>query len=218
MFVVGIPILLSSLAGSYYYYSSSIPFVPLNKLSQSLQEEIKKGRIDNDDQTIIKSNINFKVYNLKKSKINICSRYSVLNSINKGKFILNKTIFLPFIKPETESIELQLFNNIRKYPIKDSSEDPDPKQLYLKEKLIKNFSNLYLTFKLKKMRSRNEIVSLALNRLNKCLEDHKIKIAKIDQKIINKPVKTQYLSKKRKTINQPYKYNSNYKSKNTIKN
>src|SRR5271156_605719 len=143
MFVVGIPILLSSLAGSYYYYSSSSPLSLLsNKLPQSLQEEIKKGRIEvneceqkkNENENIIKSNINFKVYNLKKSKININQRYSVLNAINKGKFILNKTI--SFIKPEVEHIELQLFySNVEKYPIKDSSEDPDPKQLYLKEKL-----------------------------------------------------------------------------------
>jgi len=236
MFVVGIPILLSSLAGSYYYYSSSSPLSLLsNKLPQSLQEEIKKGRIEvneceqkkNENENIIKSNINFKVYNLKKSKININQRYSVLNAINKGKFILNKTI--SFIKPEVEHIELQLFySNVEKYPIKDSSEDPDPKQLYLKEKLIKNFANLYLTYKMKKMRSKNEVISSALNRLNKCLEDHKIKIKNIkdkknikynnDLKEKNKNIK--YYGKldrrNKNNLNQPYKFNSNYKLKNSI--
>lgn len=241
MFVVGIPILLSSLAGSYYYYSSSSLLSPLsllsNKLPQSLQEEIKKGRIEVSEQNeseqneseknenIIKSNINFKVYNLKKSKININQRYSVLNAINKGKFILNKTI--SFIKPEVEHIELQLFySNVEKYPIKDSSEDPDPKQLYLKEKLIKNFANLYLTYKMKKMRSKNEVISSALNRLNKCLEDHKIKIKNIkdkknikynnDLKEKNKNIKYYGKLKKKNNLNQPYKFNSNYKLKNSI--
>ena len=236
MFVVGIPILLSSLAGSYYYLFLLISLS--NKLPQSLQEEIKKGRIEceqneseknknGQSENIIKSNINFKVYNLKKSKININQRYSVLNAINKGKFILNKTI--SFIKPEVEHIELQLFySNVEKYPIKDSSENPDPKQLYLKEKLIKNFANLYLTYKMKKMRSKNEVISSALNRLNKCLEDHKIKIKNIkdkknikynnDLKEKNKNIKYygKLDKKKKNNLNQPYKFNSNYKLKNSI--
>jgi hypothetical protein len=198
MFVVGIPVLLSSLGVSYYYYSSSTVSIP--KLPSPLQDEIKKGRIDSEKENIIKSNINFKLYNLKKSKIttneNNLYWYSIFKLINERKFILKST---SIVNKPTEEIELQLFDK----PITKSSVIIyDHKQLYFKEKLIKTFHNQYLKHKLKvinKNNNKNTNIENTLDRLHKCLQSHNIKVIAV--KVSNK-IKDQQLVAKNNQIKE----------------
>jgi hypothetical protein len=212
MFVVGIPILFSSLAGGYYYYSST---TDIKKLPKEIQEEIKKGRIDQNENNkneneIIKSNINFKVYNLKNKiiKNNNSSLYwnLIFQIINNKKFILNKSLS-NILYDKNEEIELELFNKpIKKYQIRNSSEDPDPKQLYLKEKLIKTFKNTYLHYKLEKLRkikTKEEEMKNTLDRLYKCLENHNIKMSNIKT---NMKIKNQQLIAKNNEIKEKNKF------------
>jgi hypothetical protein len=256
MFVVGIPILFSSLAGGYYYYSS-YP-TDAKKLPQLIQDEIKKGRIDNlippnecdgkqvedsekeKEKGIIKSNINFKIFNLnnkndQNNKNKSINWNLIFKIINDKKFILTKTSLFNNIlntkNDKQEEIEMKLFNKpIKKYTIRNSSEDPDSKQLYLKEKLVKTFKNTYLHYKLDKLRKikkREEEMKNTLDRLYKCLETHNIKMTNIktnfkikDQQLIaknneikekNKLLKFPKKNKKDKkhNINQPIKNKTN---------
>ena len=157
---LAIPLVFSSVlgvGGSYYYFSSSSTLSSYPKLEQKLQDEIKKGIIDSD-LSIVKNNINVKTFNLKKSKLpeKINSDYlwmSIFKTIVNRNFLLT-SVQLEKNTKEIELSELNKFINVIKptksFPIKDSSELPDLKQLYLKEKLIKNFSKEYKTYKQEK--------------------------------------------------------------------
>lgn len=218
---VAIPIVISSIVGGsgYYYYNSN---TEIKKLDLALQNEIKKGLVD-DDKTIVKSNINIKAFNLKKSNI-ATSKYFlwayIFNFINSGNFnlkrtnneieminllpkkknickneIINKnylwdTIFKNIksgnyklkkiinVQAKEESEYKKLVNKINQleeenknsykttFLITDTNELPDFKQLYLKEKLIKEFPNHF------KLLTRANIINKTLDRLEKLLEEY----------------------------------------------
>jgi hypothetical protein len=188
---VAIPLVFSSVlgvGGSYYYFSSSSSTLSSTlssypKLEQKLQDEIKKGIIDSK-LSIVKNNINVKTFNLKKSKLpeKINSDYLWMSIF---KTIVNRNFLLASVEKEnaknTKEIELAELNKFintisnkpKSFPIKDSSELPDLKQLYLKEKLIKNFSKEYKTYKQDK----------SLNRLIRVIKEYDRVIVEKNNKI-----------------------------------
>lgn len=96
-----LPLALSSVVGGgYYYYNSTSE---IKKLDLNLQNEIKKGLID-DDKSIIKLNINIKAFNLKEKNILPINKYFlwvyIFNFIQSGNFNLKR------INNEIEMINL----------------------------------------------------------------------------------------------------------------